>query len=73
MALIDEIRRKIRLAETDRLAGEWPSTRIVILVSRPGGRHRKGKPASGVGQPSPQPPEPASVLTTSGAWHQPPG
>jgi hypothetical protein len=41
VTLIDEIRRKIRYADTDRLAGQWPCTRIVILVSLPGGRHRK--------------------------------
>lgn len=67
MALIDDIRRKIWLAQTDRLAGEWPATRIVILVSRPGGRHRKHKPASGVAQPSPQTPEPAALMASSGA------
>jgi hypothetical protein len=59
MALIEDIRRKILLAETDRLAGQWPATRIVILESQPGGRHRKGRVTGGVG-PSPQTHAPAS-------------
>lgn len=41
MTLVETIRFKILHAQTDRFAGQWPATRIVILTSAPEGRHRK--------------------------------
>lgn len=41
VTLVETIRFKILHAQTDRFAGQWPATRIVILTSAPEGRHRK--------------------------------